>query len=225
MFEFDKYEERFDREPPSEPVGSYETARDVERLSFLVWGEHCVECAAPACFSSCDLYEPRPDRRCRRFVFGTMRNRHFSTLRGHGAELVFKKWAKLEARGNTLMEPTRQVLGRERRIRTVLPLLNAVGKLVYRVTGDLRWSHVSHSWLGTKGPPPAPKTPPFSSTRCLPAGSSQPRVESCAFSACHERGQEGSGGGPSPAAAVFPPPSPFRRACLATWWRPCGSRP
>jgi len=147
MFEFDKYDERLDREPPSVPTTDVAPDDDVARLSFLVWGEHCVECAAPACFSTCDLYEARPDRRCRRFVFGTLKNRLVPSLRGYGAEIVFKKWAKLEARGNTLMQSRAAVIRRERLIGVLLPLLNALGALVYRFTRDLRWSHVSHSWL------------------------------------------------------------------------------
>jgi len=147
MFEFDKYEETLDREPPSTPTNDLAPADDVKRLSFLLWGEHCVECAAPACFSTCDLFETRPDRRCRRFVFGTLKNPHFRSVRRYGAEIVFKKWAKLEARGNTHMQSRGAVIRRERLIGLTLPFLNAFGGLAYRLTRDLRWSHVSQSWL------------------------------------------------------------------------------
>ncbi|MBN2489529.1 MAG: HAD-IIIC family phosphatase [Planctomycetes bacterium] len=147
MFEFDQYDRALDREPPSMPRAPYALVDDIDRLSFLAWGEHCVECAAPACFSTCDLYEPRPDRRCRRFVFGTRRNPHFPARRGYGAEVVFRKWAKLEARGNTRMQPAAAVLRRERALGAALPLVNALGRFVYWITRDRRWSHLSLSWL------------------------------------------------------------------------------
>src|SRR4051812_40855229 len=80
------------------PSADYSFAPDVERMSLLIWGEHCIECAAPACYRTCDLYERRPDGRCRRFTFGICRNPEFQSIRGYGAEVRFKKWGKLEAR-------------------------------------------------------------------------------------------------------------------------------
>lgn len=149
MFEFDKYEARRHGTPaaPDEP---YEPLVAVEAMSLLVWGEHCVECAAPACFSTCDLYEARPDLRCRRFVFGAHRNTAFRSLRGYGAEVAFKKWAKLEARGNTRLEPVDRVLRQEERVGASAPWLNAAGRLVHGVTRDARWRHLTHTVLERK---------------------------------------------------------------------------
>lgn len=149
MFEFDKYDPSKHRDAGSKP-GDYTPVENVERISFLVWGEHCVECAAPACFSTCDLYEPRPDQRCRRFVYGAYRNEHFASLRGYGAEIEFKKWAKIEARGNTRMEPIDRVLAQERRTAATLPLLNGLGKAARAVLRDFRWNHLTHSMLERK---------------------------------------------------------------------------
>jgi hypothetical protein len=61
------------------------------------------------CFASCDLYAPRPDGRCRRFEQGVFRNRHFETPWGAAAEIRFKRWAKVEARGNARLLPARLV--------------------------------------------------------------------------------------------------------------------
>ena len=36
----------------------------------LLWIEHCVECAAPLCYSTCILFKPRTDGRCLRFENG-----------------------------------------------------------------------------------------------------------------------------------------------------------
>lgn len=113
----------------------------------MVWGEHCVECAAPACFKTCDLYDPRPDGRCRRFRYGMVRNRAFNSFRGYGAEILIRKWGKLEARGNTAMEPARVVLRRERHAQRLARWLNRVGKVLQSGTRDARWRYLAFSLL------------------------------------------------------------------------------
>ena len=95
MFEFDKYDGRHHSLPPAKPHDQLVAIEGIEKVSFLVWGEHCIECAAPDCFASCDLYDARADLRCRRFEFGIFRNRNFRSLYGFGAEVVFKTWARL----------------------------------------------------------------------------------------------------------------------------------
>ncbi len=81
MFEFFRYDRREARQRAGHgrhlPTGQ----KSIARKSFLFWGEHCVECAAPACYSSCSLYEPRADGRCRRFEYGIYEN----TRRGRAA--------------------------------------------------------------------------------------------------------------------------------------------
>ena len=89
-------------------------AGDIVAASFLFWSEHCVECAAPACYATCALYRPRADGRCRRFAFGLFRNTQFDGMRGYGAEIAFRRWGKLKANGNTWMEPLAAVIWRER---------------------------------------------------------------------------------------------------------------
>jgi FkbH-like protein len=144
MFETDKYEKRLRRTPPHTP-DEYEYVRAVDRMSFLYWGEHCVECAAPACYRTCELYQARPDRRCRRFQFGIYRNSAYRSMRGYGVEVAFKKWAKLETRGNTRVFPFRSLVVGERLGRVIAPLMNALGAVLYRMTSDIRWSYVTHA--------------------------------------------------------------------------------
>ena len=146
MFEFDQYDQRRHEARPSQPSAGYEplTAASVKRLSLLAWGEHCVECAAPECFRTCDLYEARPDGRCRRFSFGMYRNANFPSMRDFGAEIHFKKWAKLEARGNTLMLSRRMVFLIEKISACLSLALNRIGFIAFRCTRDARWSHLSH---------------------------------------------------------------------------------
>ncbi len=105
----------------------------------LFWSEHCIECAAPECYATCDLYEPRSDDRCRRFAYGIYRNKAFPSLRGAGAEVTFKTWGRLKANGNTRMEPLRTLLWKERLMAAGLRATDALGGFLFNVTGDPRW--------------------------------------------------------------------------------------
>jgi len=110
----------------------------------LQWAEHCVECAAPGCYQSCDLYQARPDIRCRRFTFGALKNRNFPSLRGYGVEISFKKWAKLHAYGNLALVPAKTALRNEALLEWLSPVGNSVGQLMERLTGKMRWRSATH---------------------------------------------------------------------------------
>src|ERR1700759_2246220 len=66
----------------------------------LPWSEHCTECVWPTCYSSCDLYSPREDGRCRRFVDGMVRIDCPSAVNGYVLKIRFKRWGKLWTPGN-----------------------------------------------------------------------------------------------------------------------------
>ena len=70
---------------------------DVDGVMLLHWQEHCVECAAPQCYSTCRLFVPRADKRCARFAHGIVRNSAGAGGLGGGADIRFRRWAKLEA--------------------------------------------------------------------------------------------------------------------------------
>ncbi len=159
MFEFDKYEKHLHTDGGVAPSSSYSPITDIDKMSLLMWGEHCVECAAPSCFVTCDLYQSRPDTRCRRLTFGMYRNPRFPSARGYGAEMAFKKWGKIEARGNTLMLPAAVTLWMERVIGMGAPFVNAIGVFLHRLTRDARWSYMEQAmlerfgrWLHRKNP-------------------------------------------------------------------------
>jgi FkbH-like protein len=141
MFEIDQYEASLHTEQPLRAVAPYIPSDDVAEMSFLVWGEHCIECAAPACYQTCDLYEPRPDSRCRRFKYGIYQNRHFASFRGYGAEVAFKKWAVFQATGNTAMSPKSSIVRQERLAVVAGRILSAIGPLIGRITRDERWQY------------------------------------------------------------------------------------
>lgn len=120
----------------------------------MVWGEHCTECAAPGCYQTCDLYEARPDTRCRRFRFGIYKNRRFTSFRGYGAEVAFKKWGVLACVGNTAVSPRQQVILIERFAGLAARGLNVVGPIIQRIIKDERWTYLAFgisrrltSWL------------------------------------------------------------------------------
>ena len=127
------------------PLLPYVSASDVTHISLLVWGEHCIECAAPGCYATCDLYTRRPDGRCRRFAFGAKATPAFSSFRGVGTEIQFRKWAKLEARGNTRLARVRVTRFYETAMHAAFKVLNPVGAVLKRMTGDDRWGYLSHS--------------------------------------------------------------------------------
>jgi FkbH-like protein len=163
LYEYDKY----DRDRHGDPVRPFEPPPAewdaAPRRGFLLWGEHCTECAAPACYRSCDLYQPRKDLRCRRFEFGIFATRAFEGRPG-AAEVQFKRWAKIEARGNARLFGAGAVSAVERIAARLSPLADRIGAGIGRLTGDARWRHLAHTLLerlnqrlhrsGRKGPVP-----------------------------------------------------------------------
>lgn len=75
------------------------TPNQIESVRTIYWDEHCLECSAPACYSTCPLYIKRPDGACRRFDYGiyVMKPAKDTLWR---VRLKFRKWAKIEARIN-----------------------------------------------------------------------------------------------------------------------------
>jgi FkbH-like protein len=141
MFEIDQYDGKLHQTEPLSPIAPYSPADNIDKMSLLFWGEHCTECAAPSCYQTCDLYEPRPDSRCRRFLFGVYKNRKFDSVRGYAAEVLFKKWGVFAATGNTAMVSKRQLLWTERVVGMVAPALNFTAPVMRRLTRDERWTY------------------------------------------------------------------------------------
>lgn len=117
---------------PYAPVGPRLSHR-----ALLAWAEHCVECAPPACYSTCDLFDATPALKCRRFADGIVPNR--SGGAGVGAEIRFRKWAKLEAQGNAAMLPAREVDRYEAILTRLSPSITRAGHMISRFGGASRW--------------------------------------------------------------------------------------
>ena len=86
----------WEREALVEPVRSALPRERVAETLLVHWQEHCVECAPPQCYEVCPLYVARADRKCARFVYGIYPDPRFSGLLGRGADVRFRRWAKLE---------------------------------------------------------------------------------------------------------------------------------
>ncbi len=98
MFEFDwGSKEIWSNEPAVLQARESSLEKAVRSAMLLEWEEHCVECAVPHCYASCSLYAARRDGKCARLVYGIVRNRSFRGLLRCGADLRFRRWAKLEA--------------------------------------------------------------------------------------------------------------------------------
>lgn len=103
----------------------------------LSWGEHCIECAAPACFATCDLFDPTKHGRCRRFEDGIVAR----TLPDGrtAAEVKFKRWGKLEAQGSAALLPAAEADRAERFAEAVAGLLEPLGSAASAITRQGRW--------------------------------------------------------------------------------------
>src|SRR5579872_2237046 len=89
---------------PAETIGELaELKKNVLARTILPWSEHCTECVWPTCYSTCDLYSPREDGKCRRFIDGMVRVECAEALNSYLLKIRFKRWAKLWAPGNLRM--------------------------------------------------------------------------------------------------------------------------
>ena len=104
----------------------------------LPWSEHCTECVWPTCYSTCDLYTPREDGRCRRFIDGMVRVECPAALNSYLLSIRFKRWGKLWSPGTIRLRSTAQAERLERRdyrIGTVLHQLPVPSSIKRVVTG------------------------------------------------------------------------------------------
>jgi hypothetical protein len=86
---------------PAEVMRCFEHLKGQYRLrTVLPWSEHCTECVWPTCYSTCDLYSPRPDGGCRRFADGMVRIESETSANSYILKIRFKRWGKLWTPGN-----------------------------------------------------------------------------------------------------------------------------
>src|SRR6202035_3225783 len=104
----------------------------------LPWSEHCTECVWPTCYTTCDLYSPREDGRCRRFSDGMVRIDCVEAANSYVLKIRFKQWGKLWTPGNIHLRSVEDAAKLERRdhwIGTMLYQLPAPAPLRHFATG------------------------------------------------------------------------------------------
>jgi FkbH-like protein len=109
----------------------------IER-TVLPWSEHCTECVWPTCYTTCDIYSPREDGRCRRFASGMVRVACPQAVNAYLLKIEFKQWGKLWSPANLRLHSAAQAERMERtdyRIGSVLYQLPAPAKIKGFVTG------------------------------------------------------------------------------------------
>src|ERR1700722_2542007 len=84
------------------------------KRTVLPWSEHCTECVWPSCYSSCDLYSPRDDGKCRRFVDGMVRINFPDALNQYLLKIRFKQWGKLWTPANVRLRSVQKAMSIER---------------------------------------------------------------------------------------------------------------
>ena len=112
--------------PPEVRAEFAQTARRVSAFALTPWKEHCTECAMPACYTTCDLYAPRRDGKCRRFVQGIETVAMPEHPQGYVAKVSFKRWGQLMAYANARLIPVDEGTSIERRVRRVEHLAAAL---------------------------------------------------------------------------------------------------
>jgi FkbH-like protein len=107
--------ENSDRVPP-DVIRSFEDLKGrVVSRTVLPWSEHCTECVWPTCYTTCDLYSPRQDGRCRRFADGMVRVTSPSAVNGYLLKIRFKRWGKLWTPGNARLQSAKKAQRLEQR--------------------------------------------------------------------------------------------------------------
>src|SRR6202050_27933 len=120
---------------PAEVMRSFDQLRGrIASRTVLPWSEHCTECVWPTCYTTCDLYSPREDGRCRRFADGMVRVECPEASNSYLLKIRFKRWGKLWTPGNLRLlaaDRAERLEQRDRRIGSALqrlPLPN-LGKI------------------------------------------------------------------------------------------------
>ena len=136
--------------PPAVVDRFLDTRRELVCRSAIVWGEHCTECAWPACYSTCSLYTPRVDHQCRRFAKGIERVESNAAPTLDLQRIGFRMWAKLEGRGpaTLLSTPGRVALQRLDWLADAVFGLPAPRRV--KIGLARRWN-AAKSWLAGRG--------------------------------------------------------------------------
>jgi len=111
----------------SDKVLSYfsETYSSLIKMSALHWSEHCTECAMPQCFTTCNLYMPRIDGKCKRFLNGVELVKHHNQADSPQIlKVQFKQWGVLATQGNNELFEKKEIREREKKDLRIAKLIH-----------------------------------------------------------------------------------------------------
>tara|TARA_R110000796_G_scaffold252596_1_gene388359 strand:- start:2725 stop:4506 length:1782 start_codon:yes stop_codon:yes gene_type:complete len=104
MYESEIYSKSLNQDLSSEVLDDFvKTLSSIDKRSVLHWTEHCTECAMPSCFKTCQLYSPRVDGKCQRFVNGIQPMGLGKKTPQKTLKIQFKQWGVLASQGNCLL--------------------------------------------------------------------------------------------------------------------------
>lgn len=113
---------------------------DIEKIIPLIWNEHCLECSAPECYSSCILFEADPFNRCKRTEYG-VRTLRRKDLLFTAAQLQYRKWGKLRCSLNNQFAYDAQTFARmasrHDSLKDFMRKFNKLSNLVFKSRKDL----------------------------------------------------------------------------------------
>ena len=97
VFGFEFYNPKINKEDfPAYNTEKCLDTRYIKKISPLFWQEHCVECAMPLCYETCEHYKRRSDGRCLLFYNGIEYVHNNKAILGRNAIIRMRTWAKLE---------------------------------------------------------------------------------------------------------------------------------
>ncbi|WP_308993855.1 HAD-IIIC family phosphatase [Mariniflexile litorale] len=130
MYESEVYIKTIQEHLPQEICEHFfDTYASIRTRSVLHWTEHCTECAMPSCFKTCDLYSPRIDGKCQRFVKGIERvilKNEIPTVGQQILKIQFKKWGVFATQGNNELYNCHEVEKKETRELLLAKLIHLV---------------------------------------------------------------------------------------------------
>lgn len=134
--------------PPGIRAQFIDGREHVTRRTLLTWGEHCTECVIPTCYTTCDLYDARPDGKCARFVEGMVRVNLPHKVHRYLLKIRFRQWGKLWTDGNIRLyslRAARAIEGADRLVSRLIQALPLPGGLKMRLVK--RWYGLKKRWV------------------------------------------------------------------------------
>lgn len=81
----------------SDVIKALPNNEDIQQISPLFWEEHCLECSAPECYSSCSMFENNRYGKCKRLEYSPIISSD-ERWSGQITKIKYRKWSKLRCK-------------------------------------------------------------------------------------------------------------------------------